>query len=99
MISIPLSAGSEYKVGGEKSGFESAAVEDTSAASSDADASCWACFCFCNASRAASWRRARDGGMLSGGGGGGRAGVEEGLLDEEALAPLKLSRAKSEDER
>lgn len=36
--------------------------------------------CECRASRAASWRRARDGGILSGGGGGG--GTEGGSRSE-----------------
>lgn len=97
--------GSEYNVGGEESMVESAPVgEDMSIAawllSADrAAAWAWACFCFCSASRAASCRRARDGGMLRGGGGGGPRGVVEGL-EVLVLVPvvLKVSRARSEDE-
>jgi hypothetical protein len=36
----------------------------------------------CIASRAASWRRAREGGTLSGGGGGGGGGIEGGVRDD-----------------
>jgi len=95
--------GSEYKVGGEESRVVSApidgdmSVEAWLLSADRAAAWAWACFCFCSARRAASCRRARDGGMLRGGGGGGPRGVEEGL-EALVLALLKVSRARSEDE-
>lgn len=95
--------GSEYSVGGEKARVDSASGgeegEGCVAAlvsllleeEDKAAAWAWACFCFCSARRAASWRRAREGGMLRGGGGGGPRGVEVLLL-------VKVSRARSEEE-
>lgn len=69
--------------------------EDEEAATASAWA--WACACCAcwewRARRAANWRRAREGGRLSGGGAGG------GSVGGEVLLVLKAERAEREDGR